>query len=462
MDTPIFRRFRQNNYIWALRSLASLQPIFPIERSLEAIEALGVGRSSRVLEALRVRSLVSRRLSAVESPGAMAEKCLAALGAKGASLRHMHAVLEANLAQLDQIARVIGLELFGGKGVAALAMYPDPSVREFNDVDLFVRSHADAACLSQALRTEFGYRYQDDELPWLKLDASDRMLYGQMALAAPADRPHLLNIDIHFGDYSVRHCGRLNITETFPPGSPGLHLIAPDVNLACIVNNAAGDYFVTAKDTNDLLLTISRPDFDPARFCSLIRRAHLGSFFSRVVEALRFSSALTDEQELRLRALPVGHAFEPAPRPDLPNWRRRCLGTTLHAFAVRRADGIVPAAKTAASAFFYYRKRLRLTVLSKEGPVPVRSAEWNTWTCIRLVPIDLAITLIREAGGVADDASAPPTVGTVVAGDPDVERFDVPSGMYFRIADEFFVGTVTYDLYADVIREAAAAAGHSR
>lgn len=442
----------------ALRSLSSLQPRHTFARSLAAIESLGPAESSRFLDALRMRSLVARRLAEVAAPSRAVRACGEALSAQVARVRRMHEVLETNLRQLDQMATRLGVGIFGGKGISAHATYADRSVRDFNDVDIFVRSRRDAAAVSRALQQELGYRYQTRELPWFKLDPSDGLLYGQINLTAPADNPGLLNIDIHFGDYSVRHCGRLGITDTLRAGSPGLHMVAAEENLGCIVNNAAGDYFVTAKDTNDVLMALSLPDFDLDRLTRTLRRSHLDGFFSFIAQTLRASTTLTPDQDRRLSALPAPRTLEPSPLPDRADWNRRCIGTTLHAFAVRRPVGLADAVRVAANAFSYYRRRLTLTLAPggrRPGGEPI---PYNPWTCIRLVPLDVALGLLDAPSAAGRPEARPPESRSLVADDPDFERFDTPAGTYFRVDGELFVATVRYVLDAGVIRQAAAAA----
>ncbi|MFI7553253.1 nucleotidyltransferase family protein [Micromonospora sediminimaris] len=436
-----------------MRSLASVQSLFTIERSVAAIDALGAAEASRFIDTLRMRTLVSRRLADLPSPSNAVRDCQAALAVKVASLAHMHTVLQANLDRLERVARDTRLAIVAGKGLVAHARYPDASIRDFNDLDLFVGNHTDAFRLSAVLRGEFGYTFQDNELPWLKVDPSDGMVYGQIAHVAPRGAGDMLNVDVHFGDYSVRHCGRLRIAGGLTRDTSGLHLLAPEDNLACVVNNAAGDYFVTAKDTNDLLLGITAPDFDLPRFLGLIRQARLDGFLGFMIRTLRETTVLTEEQERRFREIPPALTVEPPPRPDAPSWTLRCLGTTLHAFAVRRDAGLIAAGRTAANAFSYYRKRLQLRAVPGGGR-NARAAEWNPWTCVRLVPLDMATGLLEQPGEAAYTDAASSFIG----GDKEFERFDTAAGMYFRIGDEFFVGTVEYDLSADVIRQARAAA----
>lgn len=405
-----------------------------------------------------MRTLVARRLSAVLPSTPAVGECLERLTATVGRLRHMHSVLDANLNRLDDLAIKLCIEIFGGKGISAHATYPDKTFRDFNDLDIFVRSLADATSLSSELRATLGYRYQKRELPWFKLDPAEDLLYGQIALEPPRGHPDLLNVDIHFGDYSVRHCSRLSITPTFPAGAPGLHMMAPEENIACIVNNAAGDYFVTAKDTNDLLMALSLDTFDIDRLAHQLRRSHLGGFFDRIVETLRASSALTTAQEERLAEVPPVRTMEPRPRSDRADWHRRCIGTTLHAFTSSRQAGILPAVRVAANAFGYYRKRLTLTIDAGRQPSDARQdrIDYTPWTCIRLVPVSMAQELL---GGKPDNGEAPrmPENRSFVGDGTDIERFDTPAGTYFRINDEYFVATVSYRLAARLIRQTAVA-----
>jgi hypothetical protein len=450
----VFDRTVRNDHLSALRSLASLQPKYTLEAAVRAIEMLGGEESARFLDAMRMRTLVARRLAGIESPGRALQECLALLDPAIRKVGHMHEVLDANLARLDQIAIEAGLEIFGGKGISAHATYRDKSVRDFNDIDIFVRDRRDAVVLSGVLRTRFGYRYQKYELPWFKLDPTDDLVYGQIALVAPQEDPDLLNIDIHFGDYSVRHSSRLSITPTFPRGGPGLKMVAPEENLACIVNNAAGDYFITAKDTNDLLMALSRPAFDVDRFVSQLRRAHLDGFFGFIVETLQAGTVLTAEQDHRLRTIPRGRTLEIRPQDHHPSWNRRYLGTTLHTFSARRRDGLLPAARIAADAFAYYRKRLALS-LRPPASGPAKPIVYNAWTCIRLVPLEIATGLIGESATTAATAVPLPEKHSSVSGDPEFERLDTPAGSYIRMAGEPFLATVDYQLDPQLIRHVA-------
>ncbi|MFC1417839.1 nucleotidyltransferase family protein [Streptacidiphilus cavernicola] len=447
----------------ALRSLSSLQPLLPVEQSVAAVEAVGGVAAAGFLELLRMRSLVMRRLAPFQEHHPEVRACMAAMRPKADSIRHMHAVLGENLARLDRIGRDAGIELFGGKGLGARATYADASVRDFSDLDIFVRTRADATRLVHALRDGFGYQYLDRELPWFKYDPEEELLYGQFPLVAPDGDTDLLNVDIHFGDYSVRYSSRLGLTPTLPDRGPGLHTVPVEENLACVVNNAAGDFFVTAKDTNDLLMALSQPELDIERLALRLKQAGLDAFFGFICAELKASSVLTPEQQERFDRLPAVAGLEPSPRPDRPDWELRCLATVVHTFAAHEGQGRTAALRTSMDAYDYYRGPLVLSLAGADSaPAPVIGL--NPWSCVRLVPVPFARRLLDGAPVPADraDGRSAPERRTAIAGDPDVERVDLPEGTFVRIADEVFVATVWYELSPDVIagaeRESAALA----
>ncbi|MCQ1575862.1 nucleotidyltransferase family protein [Streptomyces parvus] len=438
----------------ALRSLSSIQPLFSIERSLTAIASLGSREAARFLETLRMRTLVMSRLAPYEDRPAV-RQCMAAMRPKADSLQRMHKVLDANLEMLDGIARRTGLQFFAIKGLGARVTYQDPGIRDFSDLDIFVRTRAEASVLVKALRTGFGYQYLKGELPWIKYDPSENLVYGQFPLVVPDGADHLLNVDIHFGDYSVRHSSRLGLTAQLPAGAPGVHVLAPEENLGCVVNNAAGDYFVTAKDTNDLLMALSLPEFDVPRFAARLRQAGLVGFLGFIVDELRAGTALTATQEERLRALPRVRTLEPAPDPREPHWERRCLGTTVHAFeAGWQRGGLVPAVRVAADAYGYYRDRLSLAVAPRAGQEAAEPFGLNPWTCVRLVPVDIAEDLL--AGEPVPAYPATPGRPKALRVDRGIQRLCTPSGQYVLIEDETFLATVDYQLAPELIAGARA------
>ncbi|MGE7391099.1 nucleotidyltransferase family protein [Streptomyces sp. NPDC004126] len=436
----------------ALMSLAVLQPRFSVERSIAAVEAVGGEEAARILGNHRTRSIVMPRLAPYAESSPAVAACMEAIRPRATRIREMHGLIEENLKRLDDIAREHGIELFAIKGLGARVTYPDPGIRDFGDLDLFVRRRADAYFLSQLLRREYGHVYNPNELPWFKYDPAAGLLYGQINLLAPEGGSEL-NIDLHFGDYSVRHCARIGLADVLPRHEPGLEVIAPEENLACCVNNAAGDYFVTAKDVNDLLMALALPAFDVSRFEARLRHSGLGEYFGFIVARLREVCVLTPAQEARLRSLPSARTLEPTPELDGPHWTRRCLGTTVHAYRVNRREGRVRALRIAADAYGYYRDRLKLEVVPAAPGQEPPALELNPWTCVRLVPAVIAHEL------AADRTSGPGQPAalfrrTQLLGDPGVVRHDGPAGTVVRVDGEYFVPTVDYRLPRDLVEQA--------
>jgi hypothetical protein len=451
------RRAANHQELLALMSAASLQPRFSIEQSVAAVEAIGGLKAGHFLAHQRAWSILVQRLRPAVQDSPAVRECYEVLRPEAERRRGMHAALPDNLRRLESLATKCGIEVFAFKGLGSRTMYCDPTVRDFSDLDIFVRDRADAARLSRCIREEFGYSHNDQELPWFKYDASTGLLYGQINLVAPADGSGI-GVDLHFGDYSVRHCGRLELIGSLPLLRGGMHTMPLEENLACMVNNAAGDYFVTAKDINDLLMAFALPSFDVTRFVAPLRRANLMGFFKFMAARLRSVAVLTAEQEARLNSIQLTRTFEPAPTVNAPNWRRRCLGTTVHAYGISRPRGLLPAAKIAISGYRYYRKPLKLTVIAKVprgGPEPLGL---NQWTCVRLVPLDLALRLAAAHPAQPPAPAGPERLGTArtsaFPGDPGIERITTPAGTLMRVDGETFVGTVFYRIPVGLIEQA--------
>lgn len=444
----------------ALRSLASIQPACGSAASIAAIESVGPERAAMFLRMLSMVTLVTRRLGDLEGSSADVRECLRIMRPWRERRQRMHAVLGEHLARLDETAKREGIEVFGGKGLGVRVAYPDPSIRDFSDLDVFVRDHADAIKLLRVVRDTWGYVYVAGELPWFKYDDAANRLYGQIALETPNDNPELLDIDIHFGDYSVRHSSRLGLA--LPRQSPGFHLVPPEENFACVVNNAAGDFFITAKDTNDLLMMLSVPGFDVGCLAARLKEAGLMDFFSFMRDELLASNALTDSQQARLSEFPLaGQVCEPAPQEDKINWGDRCLATVIHAFTAHEWRGRAEAIKIALGAYDYYRAPLKLSVGDEDADGLAEPIRLNPWTCVRLVPLDIAGRLMADSAGPRErppDTRNGRAERRLVAVDPDIELIDTRTGAYARLADEYFVATVHYDLSPEAIGEAQRAA----
>lgn len=425
-----------------LLSLCSLQPRHTVEQSIAAVQFLGADEAADILGRQRCRSLVVSRLTPYRNHAAV-ERVLSLLEPRAARIRHMHAVLEDNLARVGALAAKHGVTVLAFKGLGARKVYAEPHFRDFGDLDLYVADRTQAALLARALREEDGYTVNPGEVPWLKYDARARLLYGQINLLAPAATDDLINVDVHFGDYSVRHSSRLGLDRSLSfPDSAGLHTMDIEHSLASGVNNAAGDHFVTVKDTNDLLCALSLERVDWALFRGLLESAGLTHFFGFVVEKLRACSILTPRQEEVLTAAGVPTSgLEPAPRLDRPDWGRRCWATTVHAFSAARPRGLGPAVCTAVDAYRYYREPLRLTVDTNPGAAEPLE-RFDMATCVRLVPLDLAREL---PGGRHLDRPGPHVLRrTALRTDRGVVRRDTEAGTFIDMDGEPFVATVSY------------------
>lgn len=425
-----------------LLSLCSIQPRFTTEQAISAIQSMGPVEASDILGRQRCRSIVVARLTPFVAHGAV-RRCLELLEPRAARIRHMHGALDENLDRISGLAQKADVRVLAFKGLGARGMYAEPARRDFGDLDLFVKDRAQATVLARAIRQELEYTINPDELPWLKYDSEARLVYGQINLLAPSDRPDFINIDIHFGDYSVRHSSRLRLDAhvTFPE-SPGLSTMAFEENLASGVNNAAGDHFVTMKDVNDILSALALEHFDWGRFQAVVEQACLGRFFGFMLAKLRLTSNPDAHQEELLGTLSRQGGLERAPRLDRPDWGRRCWATTAHAFMSHRSRGLLGAIGIAYDAYGYYREPLRLTAQPGRETNEILE-RFDMSTCVRLVPVELG----RALPG-ADGAGLGPVPMAChrrsLAADPGIVRTDAETGTFLEIDGERFVATVSY------------------
>jgi hypothetical protein len=441
-------------------SLASVQPRWSTAVAIDAIHALGAEIASDALGRSRCRSIILPRLREHTDLPVVAAT-IGAIAARAAKIREMHRVLPANMTTVSNVARSVGLPIWSIKGLAARSMYPDPSQRDFGDLDLFVADRQAASAFARVFQRDLGYRINNEELPWLKYDDKEPLLYGQINLLAPEDT-ELLNVDFHFGDYSVRYNARLGL-QGWPSHSrewtgrePGLHELDRTLNLACVVNNAAGDHFVTGKDINDFLMAASSPDVNWDLFKQIVQRASLGGFVQHIVRKAQAVSTMTDAQQDVFDRLSIRQRRAPRPPAAAPSWRKRTIGTVLHAYDVGRPAGRRTALRMAAGAYRYYRRPLRLRAvdrLSGSAEVPL-----NSWTCVRLVPLPLAEELAGQ-GGAADPARV--TAGTRVPSDPAVVWIASNRGTYVVIDDDLFVATVHYEVPRPLIHEESVSAARA-
>jgi hypothetical protein len=331
------------------------------------------------------------------------------------------------------------------KGFSFRPLYPEGKVRDVGDLDVLVGDLDQAWRLARRLR-EDGYIYLDVELPWFKRDVRTGELYGQIRLTTPnRDR---LSIDIHAGPYSIRHCGLMPLRRTTEgQGSPGGPLAFED-DMCAVVANAAGDCFITAKMINDLLLCLDRsPD---------VRYLHetLGSggllpFFVTCLDRLKAWCALTPEQAERLAALYPAVAAEPVPPLDRADPAERCEVTVEHARETAvRALGLSPeqAAAVAVSARAAYGKDHPLQLVPDAQAQPVDWDGLNNWTCVRLVPAELAV-----AQAASQDTAMARRVTEPVALSEQMVREGTGTDSVVRAIGDTFVPTVDFALPAGLV-----------
>jgi hypothetical protein len=359
------------------------------------------------------------------------------LAARVAQLADSERHREAVLAWVGDAAREIGAGAQLIKGAVARTWYADPSVRDVNDVDLMVDSAADAFELTARLIAG-GYRFEVNELPWIKA-TDDGRVYGQINLGSPRGS-RWPSVDIHFSNYSVRHCAYLPHT---PSGRTGVHHAGVETTIVHLVANVAGDYLMTTKDLNDLSLCLNDMRVDWTAVVGALAAVRIDGFLGVVMRRVLHSCGLTEEATRTARGVVarVGRDRYADSRPGIPG--RRVLGTVSHSFAIGRRRGVSTAVLRAYDAWRYYRRPLRLH-LARGGSGTVDVGRLNAWTCVRLVPVELAAAL-------ADPASPAPGLRQLADRPqwPLCAGLDVvttPRGALVRAGDRTFVPTVYYGI----------------
>ncbi|MFI5925873.1 hypothetical protein ACIA3K_07780 [Micromonospora sp. NPDC051543] len=353
-------------------------------------------------------------------------------------------------AKMDEAAGRMGMPIWTIKGLGALEWYQDPYARDIGcDVDVMVTDVDHAMTLTTWLRSTEGYDYTRQELPWLKATAAGEV-YGQVNLSHPD--PEIPSVDIHFGGYSVRHCGWLPLIGPTPP--PGLHSYSPTGTVLHVVANSAGDYFVLAKDLNDLAAALSddRIDWDVvlSNLDAVALTGYLGYLLGEVIAFQALDEPLLAKAQ-RLRDRCPAKRLRPATADywGASHWRRRWIGTSLHAFELGRRRSLKEGVRLGVSAARYYRPRLKLAV--RKDAEPLRLAQLTSWECIRLVPTDVAAELVSPA---------PPrsTEEPDGARDPlgkQIEIVRTGAGDLVRTPDTVFVPTLDYNLSESLVRSVA-------
>lgn len=287
------------------------------------------------------------------------------------------------LGVLDREAKAIGIEVSAVKGLAAQLAYPDPSVRDLGDLDLMVADADTAIRLTHRL-LDYGYDFHSMEWPWIKRSVDSGVIYGQFSLKH-GDVTQNPAIDLHFGGYSIRHCG-LHALDVREP-APGLSYYSMQQNLPLIIGNSAGDHEITTKDLNDLALAMTDPAIDWALLLTELRAVNLLGFFKRMVDALEATSLQGIYQDSPLPALLKGVRRE-IPGPKL-SWarQRRWAVTVLHAYDTGARHSRIHAGKTSLTALRYYWGDRTVKVRPRPNQSAPRLPALNNWTCVRLIPM---------------------------------------------------------------------------
>lgn len=306
-------------------------------------------------------------------------------------VHHKASVLEV----IDREASALGIEVWAIKGLAAQTGYHDPDVRDLGDLDLMVAGVDEAVRLTDRLMP-VGYDFHSQEWPWVKRSVESGVIYGQFSLKHEAPERHPA-IDLHFGGYSVRHCG------LHPLGAwdrrPGLSYYGTQQNLPLIVGNAAGDHDITTKDINDLAIALEDPAIDWALVLEQLEAVHLLGFFRRMIDELDATPLRLLHRDSALSPLLADVRPEvPAPGPSFAQ-QRRWAATVLHAFAIGARHSYLRAGVTTMTAAHYYWGNRTLKVRPRGVGGPRRLPKLNNWTCLRLIPVDA----LRHRSG----ASAP-------------------------------------------------------
>jgi hypothetical protein len=330
-----------------------------------------------------VATLVSRRLGEEDGPGEL----LAALRPAVEARDELRGRVDSVLALLRQVQceAETGIGLI--KGLSANRLYPDPSLRDFGDFDVFVNGAGDAWRCALLL-LGLGFDFDPAEAPWFKRDERG-VIYGQVRLGRPDDG---VWIDFHFGRYSVRNCASL---EASAPA--GVDPVPHEQNIAMLVANAAGDCFTTVKDLNDLYLAIASEQIDWDEVRRLIRSVRLDGYFNGM---LRHLDRLYDLDELRptVRSLRFRRSYEPPPSLAQGAWTQRWLATTAHTWQVAAGSSLRQRLAITREAARYYRQRLQLEIVdSGASPRALDPSSLTAWECVRVLPRDTLPETPRES-----------------------------------------------------------------
>ncbi|MBA4376476.1 MAG: hypothetical protein C0401_09940 [Anaerolinea sp.] len=294
---------------------------------------------------------------------------------------------------LDEAGCRSEIPILAIKGLCTKEYYTDPQLRDMGDIDIMVRSVDDAVQLISVFR-DLGYTFERRELPWLKRDPITGNVYGQFNLKF-SQLNVFPNIDIHFGGYSVRHCGFLGFKKENLKS--GLSYLSLQENIPLLVGNAAGDHRITTKDLNDLYISLDINSESWDRVIAELDTVELLPFFSVMLYNLKQWFNLSNSQSSKVEGI-INTTSSEWPQPGLAlSWQRRWLATSKHAFKLGVRHSYRQAIIATFTAIRYYWKPRQLVVAKRRPGTISRMPELNSWTCIRLVPVELLERIMSES-----------------------------------------------------------------
>jgi hypothetical protein len=167
-------------------------------------------------------------------------------------------------------------------------------------------------------------------------------------------------------------------------------------------------------------------------------------------------SVLTPEQDKGRERLTPYVGPEPMPPLVAADPRQRCEVTVAHARAIAErmlpdAPGQVAAIVETARAAYGVDHPLRIADLPRSASASLPPL--NNWTCVRLVPVDLAASHLPVRG---DDAEIPAALRGREALSEQLNLLHFDEGVAVQCADDLFLPTVDYVLPEGLVRAAAA------